>query len=83
VGAGCVASENLSEVHRAVLHYHAGLVTQRREIGAGGTCAVLLIRSRDGTRSLAPSAEWKRVADIARPRDRDRFLVYRRNVKSN
>ena len=83
VGAGCVASENLSEVHRAVLHYHAGLVTQRREIGAGGTCAVLLVRSRDGTRSLAPSAEWKRVADIARPRDRDRFLVYRRNVKSN
>lgn len=80
---GCVASQNLSEVHRAVLHYHAGLVTQRREIGAGGSCAVLLVRTREGARSMAPSPEWKRVVDIARPRDRDRFLVYLRDSRPN
>ena len=80
---GCVASQNLSEVHRAVLHYHVGLVTQRREIGAGGSCTVLLVRTREGTRSMAPSPEWKRVAEVSRPRDRDRFLVYRRDSRSN
>jgi 4-amino-4-deoxy-L-arabinose transferase-like glycosyltransferase len=81
--SGCVASQNLSEVHRAVLHYHAGLVTQRREVGAGGQCSVLLVRTREGARSMAPGPEWKRIADIARPRDRDRFLVYRRDGRPN
>jgi hypothetical protein len=58
-------------------------VTLRREIGAGGNCPVLVVRTREDARGMGPGAEWKRVADIARPRDRDRFLVYRRNVRSN
>jgi 4-amino-4-deoxy-L-arabinose transferase-like glycosyltransferase len=81
-GTSCIASQNLSEVHRAVLHYHAGMVTVRRETGAGGDCAVLLVRSRDDAKSVSPGAGWKRIADIARPRDRDRFFIYRRDPKA-
>ncbi len=51
--AGCVASQNLSEVHRAVLHYHAGLVTSRRETGAGGDCPWIVVRAREDAKAVA------------------------------
>lgn len=75
--AGCVASRGLSDVTQGLLHYHAGLVTERRELGRGDNCKWLLVAGRADERR-EPSGAWKLVWEGSRPRDRERLRLYRR-----
>jgi 4-amino-4-deoxy-L-arabinose transferase-like glycosyltransferase len=78
LNAGCVSSRGLSDVTQGLLHYHAGLITERRENGRGDGCKWLLIAGRIDERR-APGAAWKLVWEGSRPRDRERLTLYRRS----
>jgi 4-amino-4-deoxy-L-arabinose transferase-like glycosyltransferase len=76
--ARCVESRGLGEVQRAVFHYHAGLVTRRAEVHGRTDCPYLLVQSSARDPEIQPAGGWKRVWEGSRPRDRDRFRLYRR-----
>jgi hypothetical protein len=76
-GTRCIESRGLGEAQRAVFDYHAEVVTQRLERGAGGRCSVLLVQAREGdSDNIGP--EWKLLWEGRRPRDRERFRLYQR-----
>jgi 4-amino-4-deoxy-L-arabinose transferase-like glycosyltransferase len=79
-GTRCVASRNLGEAQRALLHYHAGIRTQRQEVRKSSTeCDVLLVQGviRD---EPAPGAGWRKIWEGGRPGDKvERFRVFQRN----
>jgi len=72
----CVASVNLSEASRAVFDYHAGLVTEREELGRGAECSYLLAQLRSEWHPSGPG--WELVWEGQRPRDHEWFRLYRR-----
>ena len=73
----CIESRGLGEAQRAVFDYHAEVVTQRLERGAGAGCSVLLVQAREGdSDNIGP--EWKLLWEGRRPRDRERFRLYQR-----
>jgi len=78
-GASCIESRNLGESQRAALDYHAGIVTRRAEIDAGGRhasrCPALLVQGRPGEDDRV-GAGWRRVWEGSRPRDRERYRLY-------
>jgi hypothetical protein len=74
---GCVASRGLSDVVQGLVHYHAGLVTERRESGRGDGCKWLLVAGR-GAERRDPAGPWKLVWESSRPRDREPLRLYRR-----
>lgn len=76
--ANCVASRDLGEVQRAVFHYHGGLLPQRLEAGKGQSCDWLLIQASSRDADIAPGPQWEKVWEGARPRDRERYRLYRR-----
>jgi 4-amino-4-deoxy-L-arabinose transferase-like glycosyltransferase len=76
--ARCVESRGLGETQRAVLHYHAGLVTRRAEVHGPTDCPFLLVQSSTREPDIEPAGKWRRVWEGARPRDRDRFRLYAR-----
>lgn len=78
VMAGCVASRGLGEVQRAAFHYHGGLLTERTETGAGATCKLLLVQTDVNASDALPEAEWYRIWEGARPRDRERYMLFHR-----
>lgn len=71
----CIASIGLGEVQRAVFHHHAGIVTERIEIGRGSQCDALLVQS--GVEEVPASDGWTKIWEGARPRDRERYRLYR------
>ncbi len=75
--SSCVASRGLGEVQRAAFHYHGGLLTERVETGAGATCKLLLVQS-DVSASEPLEADWYRIWEGARPRDRERYVLFHR-----
>jgi 4-amino-4-deoxy-L-arabinose transferase-like glycosyltransferase len=76
-GVRCVESRGLGEPQRAVLDYHAGIVTQRVERESGKRCPLLLVQVRDGhPERIEPG--WKLLWEGRRPRDRERYQLYRR-----
>ena len=74
--AGCIQSQNLGEAQRAAFDYHAGIVTQRAETGAGGRCRLLLVQARPGDDDRALSLHWRRIWEGNRPRDKERYRLY-------
>ncbi len=75
---GCVASRGLGEVQRAVFHYHGGILTRRREIERGATCPYLLVQTTEVEREEYPDVEWFRVYEGSRPRDKERYWLFKR-----
>ncbi len=76
-GVRCVESRGLGEPQRAVLDYHAGIVTQRLERESGKRCPLLLVQVRDGhPERIEPG--WTLLWEGRRPRDRERYQLYRR-----
>jgi 4-amino-4-deoxy-L-arabinose transferase-like glycosyltransferase len=75
----CVASRNLGDSQRAMLHYYANIITRREEVSSdSGQCDLLLTKS---TARDAPLAEkqWRQIWQGQRPRDRvERYRLYRR-----
>jgi 4-amino-4-deoxy-L-arabinose transferase-like glycosyltransferase len=74
----CVESRGLGATQRAVLHYHAGLVTRRVEAYGPSDCPYLLVQSSTRDPDIEPAGRWRRVWEGNRPRDRERFRLYRR-----
>jgi 4-amino-4-deoxy-L-arabinose transferase-like glycosyltransferase len=76
--ARCVESRGLGETQRAVFHYHAGLVTRRAEVHGRTGCPYLLVQSSTRGPAVEPEPGWVRVWEGSRPRDRERYRLYRR-----
>lgn len=78
----CILGSNIGESQRAALDYHANIVTVRLESARARQttppCPLLLVQARpeDGDRQW--SADWKRVWEGSRPRDRERYRLYQR-----
>jgi len=78
--ARCVESRGLGETQRAVFHYHAGLVTRRAEVHGRTGCPYLLVQQNTRTPAFEPEPGWVRVWEGNRPRDRERYRLYRRTA---
>jgi 4-amino-4-deoxy-L-arabinose transferase-like glycosyltransferase len=76
----CMASRELGEAQRAMLHYFAGIKAVRAETRQGaGTCDLLLMQGRPLDETVMP-AEWKKIWEGHRPGDKDeRFRLYQRS----
>lgn len=74
----CVTSVGLGESERAMLHYYAGVDTQRPEIGGSNDCDVLLVQGIAGNpRRRADLKARRLVWEGARPGDdRQRFWLF-------
>ena len=75
----CMASRDLGEPQRAMLHYVAGIVTHREEVPSRRrNCELLLVQGKP-QEEAAPGAGWKKIWEGARPGDKDeRYRLYRR-----
>jgi len=76
--ARCVESRGLGETQRAAFHYHAGLVTRRVEVHGPTDCPYLLVQASARAPAIEPAGNWRRVWEGSRPRDRERYRLYRR-----
>lgn len=78
----CVSSRELGEPQRALLHYFAGIITEREEgIARSPNCDLLLVQSKP-QEELAPRGPWKKIWEGNRPGDKDeRYRLYRRSGK--
>ena len=75
----CVASIELGDSQRALLHYFSGIVTQRQEARvARRECELLLVQGRP-QQEIVTGAAWEKVWEGNRPGDKDeRYRLYRR-----
>jgi 4-amino-4-deoxy-L-arabinose transferase-like glycosyltransferase len=75
----CVASRELGESQRAMLHYFAGIVTHREEIpDRRRACQLLLVQGHPKVENT-PRGGWKKIWEGGRPGDKDeRYRLYRR-----
>jgi len=78
----CMASRELGEAQRAMLHYVAGVVTHREEIsGRRRACELMLVQGHPKVEN-APRG-WKKIWEGGRPGDKDeRYRLYRRVGKA-
>jgi 4-amino-4-deoxy-L-arabinose transferase-like glycosyltransferase len=76
----CVASRNLGDTQRAMLHYYAGVITRREETARDyKSCDLLLIQNTAASPPLADK-QWRKIWEGQRPRDKiERYHLYRRN----
>jgi 4-amino-4-deoxy-L-arabinose transferase-like glycosyltransferase len=74
----CVESRGLGETQRAMFHYYAGLVTRRAEVHGPTDCPYLLVQASARDPAIEPAGGWRRVWEGNRPRDRERYRLYRR-----
>jgi 4-amino-4-deoxy-L-arabinose transferase-like glycosyltransferase len=75
----CIESRALGESQRAVFHYHGGILTQRVEVHGRTDCPYLLVQSSTRDPEVAPGPRWRRVWEGSRPRDHERYRLYRRS----
>jgi 4-amino-4-deoxy-L-arabinose transferase-like glycosyltransferase len=73
----CIESSGLGEAQRAAFDYHAGITTIRLERRDKAGCPVLLVQSRQGS-SDRVGPGWVLVWEGGRPRDQERYRLYRR-----
>ena len=73
-----MASRGLGETQRAVFHYHGGILTRRAEIDRGATCPYLLVQTTTVDSEEYPDIEWFRIYEGGRPRDRERYWLFKR-----
>jgi hypothetical protein len=75
----CVASHNLGEPQRAMLHYFAGILTYREEQGAPQvrSCDLLLVQG-SRNRIHEPGVNWVEIWEGGRPGDKaELYKLYR------
>ena len=76
---GCMTSTGLGEAQRAAFDYHAGIVTERTEIGARRDCPLLLLQGTAGRSEPGPAGHWKKIWEGNRAGDRfEKFRLYAR-----
>jgi 4-amino-4-deoxy-L-arabinose transferase-like glycosyltransferase len=76
---GCMASQNLGEPQRAMLHYFAGIVTDRvNNPEHAGKCSLILVQG-GADHETNPGVHWRKIWEGARPGDKtERYWLYRR-----
>ena len=77
-GYRCIEGRDLGEAQRAVLDYHADVVTRSGEPGAAARCPVLLVQAKPGDDDRDLARDWRRIWEGNRPRDRERYRLYLR-----
>jgi hypothetical protein len=76
----CLASRDLGEPQRALLHYFAGIRSQRVEVVSGSNDCDLLLTQGTAADDRAVPNEWTKLWEGHRFGDRDeRFRLYRRS----
>ena len=78
-GTRCIQSSGLGEPQRAAFDYHAEIVTRRLEVRPAGACTVLLVQAREGEPADRIGSGWRFLWEGRRPRDRERFRLYRKS----
>jgi len=75
----CLSSRELGEPQRALLHYFAGIITEREEsLARGRVCDLLLVQGKPQY-EIAPPGPWKKIWEGGRPGDKDeRYRLYQR-----
>jgi len=75
----CLSSRDLGDSQRAMLHYHAGIVTHRDEVPSRKrNCSLLLVQGYPLFEN-PPGPGWKKIWEGGRPGDKDeRYRLYRR-----
>jgi 4-amino-4-deoxy-L-arabinose transferase-like glycosyltransferase len=76
-GTRCIESLGLGEAQRAAFDYHAEIATVRLERQDNADCPMLLVQSRQGG-SDRVGPVWALVWEGSRPRDQERYRLYRR-----
>ena len=80
----CVASGGLSAAHRALLHYYAGITTERVESFAGIECDVFVLQFNPREPDGRPGPGWTTLWEGSRPGDkgeRFRLLAFDRTAR--
>src|SRR5690606_37395524 len=76
----CIESRGLRVPQRALLDYHAGIQTRRHEVHGDTQCPYLLVQTSTLDRETGPGPAWQRIWTGSRPRDRERYVLYRRHT---
>jgi 4-amino-4-deoxy-L-arabinose transferase-like glycosyltransferase len=78
----CMASRDLGEAQRAMLHYFAGIRTERIESKSRALACDLLLTQGRPLDELVMTPEWQKIWEGHRPGDRgERFRLYRKQTK--
>ncbi len=79
----CMASVKLGEPQRALLHYHAGILTLRREVYPGAECDLLLVQGNRKAKPRRPDWTWRQAWEGSRPGDdKEIFVLFKRRSPS-
>ena len=82
VNIDCLASSQLGEPQRAMLHYYADLITMREEVHPKHTCRWLLVQGDRDELQTAPTEEWRKVWEGSRPGDvSERLRLYVKELR--
>jgi len=77
----CVASRNLTEAPRAMLHYFSDIITYREEVPGRKRHCELLLTQGVPQYEVIPRGAWRKLWEGSRPRDKDeRYRLYQREV---
>jgi 4-amino-4-deoxy-L-arabinose transferase-like glycosyltransferase len=80
-GANCVASVNLGEPVRAMLHYYAGFITRRIEVDPDAvTCDYLIAQIKSSDGNLPATSKWRQIWHGTRPGDEKEALELFRHL---
>jgi 4-amino-4-deoxy-L-arabinose transferase-like glycosyltransferase len=75
----CMASRDLADPQRAMLHYFAGVVTYREESRARRSDCDLTLVQGVAQEERPPAGSWQKIWEGARPGDKvERYRLYRR-----
>jgi hypothetical protein len=70
----CISSRSLGESQRALLHYHAGILTYREEIPERRrSCELMLVQGRRADPPEIPPG-WHQVWEGTRPGEKDEYF---------
>jgi hypothetical protein len=75
----CISSRELGDTQRAMLHYHANIITYRDDVPARKRdCSLLLVQGYPQM-EIPQGSGWKKIWEGGRPGDKDeRYRLYRR-----
>jgi hypothetical protein len=70
----CIASRALGEPQRALLHYYAGIITQREEsAGSSRSCGLLLVQGQRANPPEIPQG-WHQRWEGTRPGEKEEYF---------
>ncbi len=77
----CIASRDLTEPQRAMLHYFAGIITYRADAPGRQRDCELLLTQGVPQYEVIPRGAWRKLWEGSRPRDKDEhYRLYQRDV---